>query len=59
MPVKTYTVSQSKLTGECWLIQFRGKEACEKCEYKDKRNACGGMDIRETGKNAKGFTVPL
>ena len=51
-------INQSELSEECWEIQFRGLEACENCRYKGKRS-CGGKDIIKTGKNNKGFSVPL
>lgn len=50
------TIDQNKLTGECWLIQFKGLEACKTCELKGKRD-CGGKKIRKTLKNNKGFSV--
>ncbi|KKN71222.1 hypothetical protein LCGC14_0422650 [marine sediment metagenome] len=39
-------IDQSKLTGECWLIQFDGLSVCETCEVKDTAD-CGGQAIRE------------
>jgi hypothetical protein len=39
-------IDQSSLTSDCWLIQFEGAKACEKCEYKNKRSLCGGMRVR-------------
>ncbi len=38
-------IDQSKLTSECWLIQFDGLAACENCEVKD-TDECGGLAIR-------------
>jgi len=52
------SIPQSQLTSECWDVQFRGFRACERCEYKGKKN-CGGKNIRKTGKNSLGFSVPL
>ncbi len=52
------SISQSELTSECWLVQFVGLTECETCDVKN-TNECGGPDIRETGKNSKGFEVPL
>ena len=51
-------VDQNQMTGECWLIQLQGKSACETCEAKLTQD-CGGQKIRDTGKNEKGFAVPL
>jgi len=58
MAIKSKVINQSEMTGECWNIQFWGKEACEKCEYKNTKQ-CGGKAIRKTGKNANGFKIPL
>lgn len=52
------TVDQSKLSEECWGVQFFGLDNCKSCELKGKRD-CGGKNIRKTGKNNKGFSVPL
>jgi len=46
------------LTGECFNIQFRGREACERCKDKDTER-CTGEAIRATGRNALGFPVPM
>ena len=51
-------VKQSELSSECWLIQVWGKSRCETCEFKNTKG-CGGQEIRETGINGKGFSVPL
>jgi hypothetical protein len=57
--VKSRTVSQARLSSECWLVQFHGIEYCESCEFKNKLKHCGGLKIRQTGKNEKGFSVPI
>jgi hypothetical protein len=54
----TKIIPSNKITDECWAIQFQGIKACKACKYRTKRT-CGGQTIRKTGKNAKGFTVPL
>ena len=51
-------IKQSSMTAECWLIQFSGLTACKSCEAKDTED-CGGIEIRKTLKNSKGFPVPL
>ena len=51
-------IRQDKITAECWSIQMWGKEKCKTCEYL-KTKACGGKDILKTGKNTKGFEVPV
>lgn len=51
------TVSQNKMTSECWPVQVWGMDQCKTCEFK--KRGCGGKNIRQTGKNAKGHTVPL
>ena len=52
------SIPQSELTAECWLVQMSGLDRCDKCEFVNTSD-CGGQDIRETGKNEKGFKVPL
>lgn len=39
-------IDQSKLTSDCFLIQFGGLSACESCEVKDMPD-CGGQTIRK------------
>lgn len=56
--VETKIIKQADLTGECWLVQFRGLEACKTCEFKG-TDQCGGKEIRKTLKNEKGILVPL
>jgi len=56
--MRTTTVKQGDMTGECWLVQFWGDDACKTCEARD-TSECGGQQIRKTGKNEKGHTVPL
>jgi len=46
------------LTSECWLVQFYGREYCEMCSRRD-TDDCNGKEIRKTGKNSKGVTVPV
>jgi hypothetical protein len=36
-------IDQSKLTSDCWLVQFNGLEACETCGVKG-TSECGGGD---------------
>lgn len=42
--MKTFIINQANLTSDCWLIQFQGMEACEKCEFENTPD-CGGKDI--------------
>ena len=56
--INSRSVPQSDLTAECWMIQFMGPDACKECAVRD-TDECGGKEIRKTGKNAKGKTVPL
>ena len=51
-------IPQAKMTGECWMVQFNGLEACKTCDYLGKRD-CGGKSIRKTLKNEKGYNVPV
>ncbi len=39
-------IDQSKLTSECWLIQFNGLDACKDCESLN-TSECGGRNIRK------------
>ena len=39
-------IDQSKLTGDCWIIQFEGISACTHCEYLNTKD-CGGKNIRK------------
>lgn len=55
--MKKYKVDMRSLTNECWDIQFRGREACDKCDLLNTKD-CGGKKIRETGFNSKGYKVP-
>jgi hypothetical protein len=52
------TIHQNNLSSECWMVQINGLKECETCEFKGKRD-CGGKNIRKTGKNALGLTVPI
>jgi hypothetical protein len=56
--VKAHTIRQSDLSKECWIVQFEGKNACKKCEFRGKKE-CSGKSILKTGKNKKGRAVPL
>jgi hypothetical protein len=49
-------IQQSKLSEECWIVQFSGLSSCKTCEYKNTKE-CGGKVIRKTGKNNKGIVV--
>lgn len=56
-------VPQDQMTAECWFVQAWGLDYCKTCEYygteKKPHRECGGKNIRKTGKNEKGFSVPL
>jgi len=43
-------IDQSKLTSDCWMIQFKGLEACENCEFKN-TDECGGGETLKKFKN--------
>jgi hypothetical protein len=51
-------INSEKLTNECLMVQMLGVEYCHRCEAKNTR-ACGGKNIRKTGKNKAGYKVPL
>jgi len=42
--VMSKVISQKSLTSDCWLVQFWGLKACERCEYKGSPD-CGGKRI--------------
>ena len=50
-------IEQDKLTSECWLVQFKGLSICKTCSTT--KEECGGKRIKNTGKNSKGYTVPI
>lgn len=50
--VKTKVVNQSKLTSDCWLVQFWGLSACNRCELEGK-DGCGGKAILKKIKAGK------
>ena len=52
------SIDNSKLSSECWSIQFHGIDYCNTCPYKD-TDECGGINIRKTLKNNKGYKIPL
>jgi len=56
--MKSRSIMGSQITEECWSIQFKGKEACLGCEFRN-TDECGGKNIIKTGKNKKGFPIPL
>ena len=56
--VAVKTVSQKNLSSECWMVQLNGLGYCKICKFKDTPN-CGGQNIRKTGKNEHGLTVPI
>ncbi len=56
--IKSRSIPQSELTSECWLVQFNGLSICNDCTVAG-TDECGGLDIRSTGKNSKGFAVPI
>ena len=51
-------IPQNQMTSECWIVQLSDVQTCDTCEFID-TDECGGQDIRSTGKNEKGFKVPL
>jgi len=39
-------IDQSKLTSDCWLIQFSGLSACKTCEVKGTSECGGGETLK-------------
>lgn len=56
--MRVIQVNQAHMTSECWMIQFKGLSACNDCEFKN-TSQCGGPGIVLSGKNKKGYRVPL
>lgn len=56
--MKVLNVKRNQLTSECWVVQFEGLSACKNCPAQNTKE-CGGMGIVLSGKNKKGFKVPL
>ena len=46
-------IDQNKLTSDCWLIQFRGLEACEDCDLKNTNQCGGGKTLKKFIKQSK------
>jgi hypothetical protein len=49
---------KTKLSTECIPVQLHGLKECNICLLKND-SVCGGTNIKKTGKNKKGFKVPL
>ena len=58
MLTSTEIARLERLTKECHDIQLWGKKVCKDCLLKNNRR-CGGKQIKKTGKNSKGFVVPV
>ena len=51
-------IKQNDLSSECWNVQIWGFKRCEKCKFRYSKK-CGGLKIRQTGKNELGKKVPI
>jgi hypothetical protein len=56
--MKVIEINQKHMTSECWMIQFKGLSVCKDCEFKNTRE-CSGRGVVLSGKNKKGYKVPL
>lgn len=56
--IRKMKVDQDALSSECWMIQIIGIDACTACNYRD-TDECGGKNIRITGKNEHGHSIPI
>jgi len=56
--MKTHIITAFNLTSECWAIQVWGKRFCKTCRFRNTR-ACGGQNIRKTGRNKINKRVPI
>jgi hypothetical protein len=39
-------IKQSNLNLDCWLIQFNGLKACQKCDLKNTKDCGGGNTLK-------------
>ena len=39
-------IKQSELNSDCWLIQFNGLKACQKCDLKNTKDCGGGNTLK-------------
>jgi len=56
--METKKIDTDMLSDECWTIQMWGKESCFVCEFYGTKE-CSGKKIIKTGKNKKGFEMPI
>lgn len=42
----TKTISQDRLTSDCWLIQINGLSECKNCPVKDTEECGGGETLK-------------
>ena len=47
-------IDQSQLTSDCWIVQFNGFSACDKCELKGKKNCGGGETLKKMKEAERG-----
>ena len=45
-------IDQKTLTSDCWMVQFIGLTACNKCALKSKRSCGGGQTLKRLKKIA-------
>jgi hypothetical protein len=50
--ITSKVIDQSTLTSDCWLVQFNGLSACEKCKEKGKRSCGGGKTLKKIKQEA-------
>lgn len=43
-------IDQSKMTSDCWLIQFSGLSACNTCEVRGTDECGGGKTLQRLSK---------
>jgi len=42
--IKIKTIDSSTITSDCWMIQFKGLDACKTCEFLNTEE-CDGKNI--------------
>jgi hypothetical protein len=53
VPKETKVIDQSKLSSDCWLIQFDGLNACKTCEARSTQDCGGGETLKKMKKKSR------
>jgi hypothetical protein len=55
---EAYVLPQNSLDESCWINQFRGLDACYKCDYLGKEDCAGGYKFLHMILELYGFKYP-